>query len=94
MYSVPKFTSVVWTRDGKPIPTQNSAKYKSSSSRTIVKDKIHGREVQLDGYNVTLTIRDLKAEDFVNYTVTLKSGYQDVKFTIVFESASKYKIRR
>ncbi|CAG2225927.1 TTN [Mytilus edulis] len=86
--SYPKFTSFVWARDGTSIKTQNSAKYQSSSSPTIVKDTIHGREVQLYGYNKTLTIHDLKAEDFVNYTVTLKSGFPDVKFTIVLESAS------
>ncbi|VDH91385.1 Hypothetical predicted protein, partial [Mytilus galloprovincialis] len=89
VYSVPKFTSFIWTRDGKPITTQNSAKYETSSFPTIVKDKIHGKEVQLDGYNVTLTIHDLKVEDFVNYTVTLKNGFPDVKFTIVLESVSK-----
>ncbi|XP_071175217.1 neural cell adhesion molecule 1-like isoform X2 [Mytilus edulis] len=87
VYSVPKFTSYVWNRGGKPI-FQNSANYASSSSPTLVKDMFHGKEVQLDGYNVTLTIRDLKAVDFVNYTVTLKSGFPDEKFTIVLESAS------
>ncbi|XP_076109532.1 neural cell adhesion molecule 1-like [Mytilus galloprovincialis] len=88
VYSVPKFTNVVWTRDGIPIPTQNSAKYQLSSSSSIVQDKIHGKEVQLDGYNVTLTIHDLEANDFANYTVTLKSGFPDVKFITVLESAS------
>ncbi|VDI65477.1 Hypothetical predicted protein [Mytilus galloprovincialis] len=86
--SDPKFTSFVWARDGTSIKTQNSAKYQSSSSPTIVKDTIHGKEVQLYSYNVTLAINDLKAEDFVNYTVTLKSGFPDVKFTIALESAS------
>ncbi|XP_076110695.1 uncharacterized protein LOC143079320 [Mytilus galloprovincialis] len=83
VYSVPKFTSFAWTRKGTPITAQNSA-----SSPTIVMDKIHGKEVKLDGFNVTLTIHDLKAEDFVNYTVTLKSGFPDVNFTIVLESSS------
>ncbi|XP_076110694.1 uncharacterized protein LOC143079319 [Mytilus galloprovincialis] len=88
VYSVPKYTGFVWTLNGTPITTQNSAKYVSSSSPTIVKDTIHGKEAQLEGYNVTMTIHDLKAKDFVNYTVTLKSGFPDVKFTIVLESAS------
>lgn len=89
VYSVPKFTSFIWTRDGKPMTTQNSAKYETSSSPTIVKDLIHGKEVQLDGYNVSLTIHDLKADDFANYTVILRNIFSDVMFTIVLESASK-----
>ncbi|CAC5395406.1 unnamed protein product [Mytilus coruscus] len=87
VYSVPQFTIDSWTSDGKPI-THHSAKYESSSTPTIVKDKIHGKEVQLDGYNVTLTIHDLQAEDFTNYTVTLKSRFADVKYTIMLKSAS------
>ncbi|XP_052061632.1 uncharacterized protein LOC127701675 [Mytilus californianus] len=50
---------------------------------------IHGKEVQLDGYNITLTIREVKVEDFANYTVTLKSGnFIEVQYSIVLESAS------
>ncbi|XP_071176511.1 nephrin-like [Mytilus edulis] len=88
VYSVPKFTSYIWTREGTPITTQTSAKYQSSSYLTIVKDTFHGKEVQLDGYNLTLTIHDLEANDFSNYTVTLKSVFPGVKFTIELESAS------
>ncbi|CAC5359009.1 unnamed protein product [Mytilus coruscus] len=87
VYSVPKFTSYIWDCDGKPI-TLKSAKYESSSTPTIVVDTIYGKEVQLDGYNVTLSIRDLEVEDFDNYTVTLKSGFADVRHTIILESAS------
>ncbi|XP_052063746.1 neural cell adhesion molecule 1-like isoform X2 [Mytilus californianus] len=88
VYSVPKFAIYIWTRDGKPITTQNLAKYASSSSPTIVYDKVHGKEVHLDGYKVTLTIRDLTAQDFNNYSLTLKSGFADVTHTIVLESTS------
>lgn len=90
VYSVPKFTIFIWSRGGIPITTNNSVKYDSSSSSTFVNDKIHGKEVQLDGYNLTLTIRDLKAEDFGIYTVTLNSGFADVAHDIVLESISKY----
>lgn len=90
MYSVPQLNSSIWSRDGTQITTQNSAKYETSSSSTIVKDKIHGKEVQLDGYNVTLTIRDLIAEDFTDYTVTLINGFGTVTHTIVLESAGKF----
>lgn len=90
VYSVPKFTIFIWSHGGIPITTKNSAKYDSSCSSTFVNDKIHGKEVQLDGYNLTLTIRDLKAEDFGIYTVTLNSGFADVAHTIVLESNSKY----
>ncbi|XP_071175241.1 titin-like isoform X2 [Mytilus edulis] len=91
VYSVPQLNSSIWSRDGTQITTQNSAKYETSSSSTIVKDKIHGKEVQLDGYNVTLTIRDLIAEDFTDYTVTLINGFGTVTHTIVLESAESSK---
>ncbi|CAC5358375.1 unnamed protein product [Mytilus coruscus] len=93
VYSVPKFTSYIWEWDGKST-TQNSAKYESSSTPTLVVDKIHGKKVQLDGYKLTLTIQDLKTVDFTNYTVTLKSGFEDVSYTIILESASRYIIPR
>ncbi|OPL33385.1 hypothetical protein AM593_10687, partial [Mytilus galloprovincialis] len=87
VYSVPKFISYLWECDGKPI-SHNSAKYELNYNPTIVVDKIHGKEVQLDGYNVTLSIRDLKADNFANYTVTLKSVFADLRHTIILETAS------
>lgn len=93
VYSVPKFNSLIWTLDGRPI-TKKSAKYEASSSSSIVKDVFHGKELLLDGYNVTLMIRDLKADDFTNYTVTLSNAFGTVKHTIELEvtgNVFKYK---
>lgn len=89
VYSVPKFNSFIWTYHGKLI-TQNSAKHEASTSPTIFKDEFHGMEVQLDGFNVTLTIHDLTYSDFANYTVTLKNGFGTVKHTITLEITGQY----
>ncbi|VDI47025.1 Hypothetical predicted protein [Mytilus galloprovincialis] len=84
VYSVPKFKRFIWTYHGIQI-TQNSAKYETSTSPSIVKDDFHGTEVQLDGFNVTLTIHNLIYSDFGNYTVTLKNGFGTVEQTITLE---------
>lgn len=86
VYSVPKFNSFEWSREGNLITT----KYQTSSSPTIVKDNFHDKEVQLNGFNVTLTIPYLTAEDIANYTVTLKGRLTGVMHTVILESASKY----
>lgn len=90
IYSIPKFTSFKWTRDGKSISTHNSTKYESSSSPTIVKGTFHGKEVQLDGYSVTLTVHGLSTEDFTIYAVTLENEFGNVIYPIILESSSKY----
>lgn len=90
VYSVPKFTSFEWVLNGEPMTIQNSDKYETSSSPTIVTDKIYGKEVQLDGYNITLTIHDLQLEDFVYYNITLENKFGSVRYAIKLESASKY----
>ncbi|OPL32759.1 low titin quality protein, partial [Mytilus galloprovincialis] len=84
VYSVPKFNIFIWTYNGIHI-TQNSAKYEASTSPTIVKDEFHGKEEQLDGFNVTLTIHNLTYSDFANYTVTLENRFGTVKHTMTLE---------
>ena len=63
-----------------------------SDSLTIVKDTFHGKDVQLDGYSVVLTIKNLKESDFnVSYRLELSYGdSQTVQYTVLLESASKY----
>lgn len=90
VFSIPKFTNFEWTRDGHPLTTHNSVKYKTSSSPTIVRDTIHGKEVQLEGYNVTLTIHNLRKEDLVIYTVTITNGFGNIIYPIILESSSRY----
>ncbi|VDI14607.1 Hypothetical predicted protein, partial [Mytilus galloprovincialis] len=87
VYSIPKFTNFEWSRDGNPLTTHSSVKYKTSSSPTTVRDTIHGKEVQLESYNVTLTIHNLRKEDFVIYTVTIKNGFGNIVNPIILESS-------
>ncbi|XP_076112553.1 nephrin-like isoform X1 [Mytilus galloprovincialis] len=88
VYSLPKFTSFGWTRNGKPITTQNLIKYESSSYPTIVSHNFHGKEVQLEGYSVTLRVYGLTAEDFTIYTLTLTSGFGNIIKSFSLESSS------
>ena len=69
-----------------------STKYVVSESLAIVNDTFHGKDVQLDGYSVVLTIKTLKKSDFnVSYRLQLSySASQTVEYTVLLESASKY----
>jgi C4-dicarboxylate transporter len=67
-----------------------------SDPPAIVNDTFHGKYVQLDGYSVMLTINNLKESDFnVSYRLQLSYGViQTVQYTVLLESASKYKQRK
>ena len=69
-----------------------STKYVGSERAAIVNDTFHGKDVQLDGYSVTLTITNLKESDFnVDYRLQLSYGdSQTVHYTVLIESASTY----
>jgi hypothetical protein len=50
-------------------------KYVVSERVAIVNDTFHGKDVQLDGYSVMLTIKHLKESDFnVSYRLQLSYG--------------------
>jgi hypothetical protein len=54
------------------------------------------KDVELDGYSVMLTISNLKESDF-NVSSILQLSYgvsQAVQYTVLLESASKYKQRK
>jgi hypothetical protein len=90
VYSIPKYTSPRWYRDNISVST--STKYVVSESLTIVNDTFHGKDVQLDGYSVMLTIKNLKESDF-NISYRLQLSYdtsQTVQHTVLLQSASKY----
>jgi hypothetical protein len=64
-----------------------------SDPPAIVNDTFHGKDVQLDGYSVMLTINNLKESDFnISYRLQVSYGViQTVQYTLLLESASKYK---
>ena len=70
-----------------------STKYVMSERAAIVNDTFHGKNVQLDGYSIVLTITNVKESDFnVSYRLQLSYGSsQTVQYTVLLESASKYK---
>ena len=63
-----------------------------SENAAIVNDTLHGKDVQLDGYSVILTIKHLQESDFnVSYRLQLSySASPTVQYTVLLESASKY----
>jgi hypothetical protein len=63
-----------------------------SGRAAIVNDTFHGKDVQLDGYSVVLTITRMKESDFnVSYRLQLSYGVsQAVQYYVLLESASKY----
>ena len=90
VYSVPKYTTKQWYRGD--IPVSSSTKYVMSDPPAIVNDTFHGKDVQLDGYNVILTIKHLKESDFnISYRLQLSYGAsQTVQYYVLLESESKY----
>ena len=90
VYSIPIYTTKQWYRGN--IPVSSSTKYAVLESIAIVNDAFHGKDVQLDGYSVMLTIKNLKQSDFnVSYRLQLSYGSsQTVQYTVLLESASKY----
>ena len=90
VYSIPKYTTARWYRGNTPV--SSSTKYVVSERAAIVNDTFHGKDVQLDGYSVMLTIKDLKESDFnVSYRLQLSyDASQTVQYTVLLESESKY----
>ena len=69
-----------------------STKYVVSERAAIVNDTFHRKDVQLDGYSVMLTIKNLKESD-LNVSYRLRLSYdvsQTVHYIVLLESASKY----
>ena len=89
-YSIHMYKTKQWYRGNIPVST--STKYVVSESLAIVNDTIHGKDVQLDGYSVVLTIKKLYESDFnVSYRLQLSYGAsQTVQHSVLLESASKY----
>ena len=73
-------------------PVSTSTKYVVSESLAIVNDTFHGKDVQLDGYSVMLTIKNLKESDFnVSYRLQLSYGTsQTVQYTVLLEYVGKH----
>jgi hypothetical protein len=90
VYSIPKYTTARWYREYTPVST--STKYVMSDPPAIVNDTFHGKDVQLDGYSVLLTIKNLKESDFnISYRIQLSYGAsQTVQYYVLLKSASKY----
>ena len=72
-YSIPKYTTLRWYKGNTPV--SSSTKYVVSERAAIVNDTFHGKDVQLDGNSVKLTINNLKESDFnVIYRLQLSYG--------------------
>ena len=89
VYSIPKYTTLRWFKGN--IPVSSSTKYVVSERESIVNDTFHGKDVQLDGYSVKLTINNLNESDFnVMYRLQLSySVSQTVHHSVLLKSESK-----
>ena len=89
VYSIPKYTTPRWYIGNTPV--SSSTKYIVSDRAAIVSDAFHGKDVQLDGYSVMLTIKYLNESDFnVRYRLQLSYGAsQTVEYTVLLTPASK-----
>jgi hypothetical protein len=73
VYSIPKYTTSRWYRGNTPVST--STKYVLSERAAMVNDTFHGKDIQLDGYSIMLTIKNLKESDCnVSYRLQLSYG--------------------
>jgi hypothetical protein len=80
-YSIPIYTTKQWYRGNIPVST--STKYVVSESLAIVNDTFHGKDVQLDGYSVMLTINILMESDFnVSYRLQLSYGASNSPYCV------------
>ena len=89
VYSIPKYTTLRWFKGN--IPVSSSTKYVVSERESIVNDTFHGKDVQLHGYSVKLTINNLNESDFnVMYRSQLSySVSQTVHHSVLLKSESK-----
>ena len=91
VYSIPIYKTKQWYRGNTPV--SSNTKYVVSENLAIVNDTSHGKDVQLGGYSVMLTIKNLK-ELYCNVSYRLQLSYgaasQTVQYTVLLESASKY----
>jgi intein-encoded DNA endonuclease-like protein len=89
VYSIPKYTTLRWYKGNTSL--SSSTKYVVSERESIVNDTFNGKDVQLDGYNVKLTINNLKESDFnAMYKLQLSYGVsQTVHHSVLLNSESK-----
>ena len=89
VYSVPTYSTSRWHKSNTQVPP--STKYVMSERPAIVNDTFHGKDVQLDGYSVMLTINDLTESDFnIMYSLQLSYGVnQTVQYSVTLESGGK-----
>ena len=89
VYSIPIYTTKQWYRGN--IPVSSPTTYVMSERAAIVNDTFHGKDVQLDGYSVKLTINNLNESDFnAMYRLQLSYGVsQTVHHSVLLKSESK-----
>lgn len=89
VYSEPKYTTISWYKNTTLL--KQSAKYSMTENMLIVYDDFHGKEVQLDGYKLTLVIYELRFEDAAVYKLQLSNGIGNlVEHNLVLEIGRKF----
>ncbi|XP_063399987.1 uncharacterized protein LOC134684618 [Mytilus trossulus] len=75
VYSIPMYKSVTWFRGiNKELQIIPSQKYSLSETSAIVKGLFYDKEIDLDGFILTLKVNNLTTDDFTTYIIQLDNN--------------------
>lgn len=73
-----RFTMV----DGRDVPINNSKKYTKTITPAIIEDSFHGKIIHVDGYIISLFIRNLEEKDFNKYYCEVHNSHGNISLTV------------
>ncbi|OPL33812.1 hypothetical protein AM593_04678, partial [Mytilus galloprovincialis] len=82
--SQPAPIDVFWFKinDGRDVLINNSKKYTKVITPAIIQDSFHGQIIHVDGYIISLFIRNLEVKDFSKYYCEVHNRYGNISLTV------------
>lgn len=82
--SQPAPIDVFWFKidDGRDVLINNSKKYTKVITPAIIQDSFHGQIIHVDGYIISLFIRNLEVKDFSKYNCEVHNRYGNISLTV------------
>ncbi|XP_076116667.1 uncharacterized protein LOC143084144 [Mytilus galloprovincialis] len=82
--SLPAPIDVFWFKidDGRDVLINNSKKYTKVITPAIIQDSFHGQIIHVDGYIISLFIRNLEVKDFSKYNCEVHNRYGNISLTV------------
>lgn len=68
--------------DGRNVPINNSKKYTNTITPAIIEDSFHGKIIHVDGYIISLFIRNLDEKDFNKYYCEVHNSHGNISLTV------------